>query len=141
MHDRTRRPSIWTVHAPHSPRSHAFFGPVNANSSRNASRSVARGSTFSVRIEPLTVILTSMRKSLCDCAVYVFIMFSWLPSEILRRTVDSLSHCTGSDHSKTRTPIYKQRLTGDESGIIAGKKGYRSRDLLRSGKSRHRHFG
>src|SRR6266481_589318 len=97
MHDRTRRPSIWTVHAPHSPRSHDFFGPVNANSSRNASRSVERGSTFSVRIEPLTVILKSMRKSLCDCAVCVFIMFSWLPSEILRRTVDSRSHCTGSD--------------------------------------------
>jgi hypothetical protein len=30
MQDKTRRPLMCTVHAPHSPRSHAFFVPVNA---------------------------------------------------------------------------------------------------------------
>jgi hypothetical protein len=47
----------------------------------------------------------------------------------------------GSDHSKTRTPVHKQRLTSDESGIVAGKKDNRRRDLLRTGKSSHWHFG
>src|SRR5271169_1565272 len=79
MHDRIRRPSTWTVHAPHSPRSQDFLGPVKPNSSRNASRSVVRGSTLSVRGEPLTVILTSGRTSLCACAGYVVIFPGYLP--------------------------------------------------------------
>jgi hypothetical protein len=45
-----------------------------------------RGSTFSVRGEPLTIILTSVRTSLCACAGYVVFnavlalndLFSWL---------------------------------------------------------------
>src|SRR5579862_3494685 len=80
MHDRIRRPSTWTVHAPHSPRSQDFLGPVRPNSSRNASRSVVRGSTLSLRGEPLTVILTSVRTSLCPGAGYVVVMFpGYLP--------------------------------------------------------------
>src|SRR5260370_15099506 len=75
IEERTRRPSIWSVDAPHSPRSHDFFGPVKANSSRKASSNVVRGSTLIVRNEPLTVILTCMRTSVCACSVYVFIMF------------------------------------------------------------------
>src|SRR5260370_8170420 len=75
IEERTRRPSIWSVDAPHSPRSHDFLGPVKANSSRNASSNVVRGSTLIVRNDPLTVILTCMRTSVCACSVYVFITF------------------------------------------------------------------
>jgi hypothetical protein len=49
MQDKTRRPSMCTVHAPHSPRSHAYFVPVSANFSRSASRSVMRGPTVIAR--------------------------------------------------------------------------------------------
>src|SRR5690349_19646876 len=58
MQERTRRPPTWTVHAPHSPRSQAFFVPVKPSSSRNASSSVVRGSTIIARTWPLTVMLT-----------------------------------------------------------------------------------
>src|SRR3989441_716521 len=61
MQERTLRPSTWTVHAPHSPRSHAFFVPVKPSSSRNASSNVVRGSTVMVRTRPLTVMLTVAR--------------------------------------------------------------------------------
>src|SRR5271165_3606839 len=50
MQDSTRRPSTCTVHAPHSPRSHPFFVPVSASSSRKASSSVMRGSIVSARV-------------------------------------------------------------------------------------------
>jgi hypothetical protein len=46
-----------------------------------------------------------------------------------------------SDHSKTRTPVHEERLTSDESGVVASKKDNRRRDLLRTGKSPHWHFG
>src|SRR5580700_8929226 len=93
MHDRIRRPSTWTVHAPHSPRSQDFLGPVKPNSSRNGSRSVVRGSTLSVRGEPLTVILTSVRTSVWACG-YVVVIFLWLPPEILKPAAAFRSHLT-----------------------------------------------
>jgi hypothetical protein len=41
---------------------------------------VVRGSTLSVRGEPLTVIHTSVRPSLCACAGYVVVIFpGYLP--------------------------------------------------------------
>src|SRR5579862_9366682 len=58
MHDRTRRPSMCTVHAPHSPLSHDFLGPVKPNSSRKTSSRVVRGSTAKLRTTPLTFMLT-----------------------------------------------------------------------------------
>src|SRR5216684_1202713 len=64
MHDTMRRPSICTVQAPHSPRSQPFFVPVSPSSSRNASSSVMRGSTISVRAWPLTTMLTGTRAAL-----------------------------------------------------------------------------
>src|SRR5215813_5350637 len=60
MQDSPRRPSTCTVHVPHSSRSHPFFVPVSAGSSRNASSSVMRGSTMIVQTRPLTVTLTDM---------------------------------------------------------------------------------
>src|SRR5436853_1899273 len=74
MQDRTRRPSIWTVHAPHSPRSHDFLGPVKANSSRNASSSVVRGSTVIARTEPLTIMLTRMCMFTCPRPAWISAM-------------------------------------------------------------------
>src|SRR2546426_8894405 len=65
MQERTRRPSTCTVHAPHSPRSHAFFVPVKPSSSRNAVSNVVRGSTVIVRTRPLTVMPTCTRASSC----------------------------------------------------------------------------
>jgi hypothetical protein len=58
MQDRTRRPSTWTVHAPHSPLSQPLFVPVSDSSSRSASSRVMRGSTMIVRAWPFTVTLT-----------------------------------------------------------------------------------
>jgi hypothetical protein len=49
MQDTTRRPSICTVQAPHSPRSHPFFVPVRLSCPRSASSSVVRGSSKMVR--------------------------------------------------------------------------------------------
>src|SRR5437016_13090823 len=74
MQDRTRRPSIWTVHAPHSPRSHDFLGPVKANSSRNTSSRVVRGSTVSARTEPLTIMLTRMCMFPCPRPAWISAM-------------------------------------------------------------------
>src|SRR5579862_6316710 len=92
MHDRIRRPSTWTVHAPHSPRSQDFLGPVKPNSSRNASRSVVRGSTLSVHSEPLTVIFSSVRTSLCACAGHVVVIFPVYLLEILKPATAFRSH-------------------------------------------------
>ncbi len=58
MQDNTRRPSMWTVQAPHSPRSHPFFVPVNPTPSRNASSSVVRGSRRSCQSRPLMFMRT-----------------------------------------------------------------------------------
>ena len=56
-HDSTRRPSTWTVQAPHWPRSQPFLEPVSPSRSRSASSSVTRGSTVSLRRSPLTVVV------------------------------------------------------------------------------------
>ena len=53
-HDFTRLPSIRTVQAPHWPRPQPFFEPVRCKCSRNASRSVVRGSSVSRCSVPLT---------------------------------------------------------------------------------------
>src|ERR1700736_3951354 len=66
MQDKTRRPSMCTVQAPHSPRSHAFLVPVSPRFSRNASSSVVRGSTAIVRACPLTVRFIA-DPTLCVC--------------------------------------------------------------------------
>ena len=53
-------PSTSTVHAPHAPRSQTRFVPVNPMRSRNASKSVVRGSIFARRSWPFTTNDTSV---------------------------------------------------------------------------------
>ena len=62
MQASTRRPSMCTVQAPHSPRSQPFFVPVRPRRSRNASRRVERTSTVALRTAPL--ILSETRISI-----------------------------------------------------------------------------
>lgn len=50
-----RRPSRRTVHDPHCPWSHPFFGDVTPSRSRSASSSVVRVSTVRVQVLPSTV--------------------------------------------------------------------------------------
>src|SRR5215469_6761333 len=49
----TRRPLIWTVHAPHCPWSHPFLVPVIPMFSRRQSSRVVRGSSWSLCSLPL----------------------------------------------------------------------------------------
>ena len=53
-HDATGAPSSSTVQAEQEPRSQPIFVPVKSSGPRNTSANVARGSTATVRVAPLT---------------------------------------------------------------------------------------
>src|SRR5215467_15051604 len=60
VHEYTSRSSTSTVHAPHSPRSQTRLGPVISKFSRNASRSVTRGSSSALNVLPFTFNVTGV---------------------------------------------------------------------------------
>src|SRR5262249_29591734 len=68
VHERTGRPSRWTVQAPQTEMPQPYFVPVRPSVSRSTHSSGISGSTSSGRVSPLTMIVMAMQVLRSDCS-------------------------------------------------------------------------